>query len=81
MEKEIYQLSTLLTDQRHLLEGLMEMTGLEKRSSCSASLTTSSGLSSQQTHQLQILMNRMDDIAVSNFKLLNQTLYRIELKV
>uniref|UniRef100_A0A914MCX0 Exocyst complex component 8 n=1 Tax=Meloidogyne incognita TaxID=6306 RepID=A0A914MCX0_MELIC len=63
LEKEIYQLSTLLTDQRHLLEGLMEMTGLEKRSSCSASLTTSSGLSSQQTHQLQILMNRMDDIA------------------
>jgi len=47
----------------------MEMTGLEKRSSCSASLTTSSGLSNQQTHQLQILMNRMDDIAVSNFKL------------
>uniref|UniRef100_A0A914LFH2 Exocyst complex component 8 n=1 Tax=Meloidogyne incognita TaxID=6306 RepID=A0A914LFH2_MELIC len=63
LEKEIYQLSTLLTDQRHLLEGLMEMTGLEKRSSCSASLTASSGLSSQQTHQLQILMNRMDDIA------------------
>lgn len=63
LEKEIYQLSTLLTDQRHLLEGLMEMSGLEKRSSCSASLTTNSGLSSQQTHQLQTLMNRMDDIA------------------
>jgi hypothetical protein len=63
LEKEIYQLSTLLTDQRHLLEGLMQMTGLDKRSSCSASLTTSSGLSSQQSHQLQTLMNRMDDIA------------------
>ena len=67
MEKEIYQLSTLLTDQRHLLEVLMQMTGLEKRSSCSASLTTSLGLSNQQTHQLQTLMNKMDDIAVLVF--------------
>lgn len=41
----------------------MEMAGMEKRSSCSTSISSSS-MQNQQTHQLQMLMNKLDGVAV-----------------
>lgn len=63
LEKDIYQLSALLTNQKNLIENLMEMSGLEKRSSCSNSISTNSGLHNQQNYQLQTLMNKLDGVA------------------
>ena len=63
MEKEIFHLSSLLGEQKNLIEGLMEMAGMEKRSSCSTSISSSS-VQNQQTHQLQMLMNKLDGVAV-----------------
>lgn len=63
LEREIYQLSALLSDQKNLIEGLMEMSGMEKRSSCSTSISAGSGLQNQQSHHLQLLMNKLDGIA------------------
>jgi polysaccharide pyruvyl transferase WcaK-like protein len=40
------------------------MSGLEKRSSCSTTISTGSGLQTQQTHQMQTLMNKVDGVAV-----------------
>jgi hypothetical protein len=65
LEREIYQLSALLSDQKNLIEGLMEMSGMEKRSSCSTSISAGSGLQNQQSHHLQLLMNKLDGIAVN----------------
>lgn len=68
MEREIFQLSSLLTEQKNLIENLMEMTGLEKRSTCSTSTSAGSGLQNQQNYQIQILMNKLDGVAVGLIK-------------
>ena len=67
LERDIFQLSSLLTEQKNLIENLMEMAGLEKRSTCSTSNSASSGIQNQQNYQIQILMNKLDGIAVHSF--------------
>jgi hypothetical protein len=62
LEREIYQLSTLLSDQKNVIESLMEMSGQDKKSSSNASVH--SGTSSSQS-QLHSLMGKMDGVAVS----------------
>uniref|UniRef100_A0A914HD47 Exocyst component Exo84 C-terminal domain-containing protein n=1 Tax=Globodera rostochiensis TaxID=31243 RepID=A0A914HD47_GLORO len=63
LERDIYQLSTLLTEQKNLIENLMDMSGHEKRSSCSASLYSSGSGVTQQNQQLQTVMQKMDGVA------------------
>lgn len=64
LERDIYQLSSLLNEQKNLIENLMEMSGHDKRSSCSTSLYSSSSGVNQQNQQLQIVMQKMDGVAV-----------------
>ncbi|KAL3084942.1 hypothetical protein niasHS_010011 [Heterodera schachtii] len=63
LERDIYQLSSLLNEQKNLIENLMEMSGHDKRSSCSTSLYSSSSGVNQQNQQLQIVMQKMDGVA------------------
>ncbi|KAI3409981.1 hypothetical protein GPALN_006347 [Globodera pallida] len=63
LERDIYQLSTLLTEQKNLIENLMDMSGHEKRSCCSASLYSSGSGVTQQNQQLQTVMQKMDGVA------------------
>uniref|UniRef100_A0AC34FT56 Uncharacterized protein n=1 Tax=Panagrolaimus sp. ES5 TaxID=591445 RepID=A0AC34FT56_9BILA len=60
LEREIYQLSTLLTDQKHIIELMMDKVENEKRST-TISASNSSTNSSQNL--LQSLMQKMDGIA------------------
>ncbi|CAD5208560.1 unnamed protein product [Bursaphelenchus xylophilus] len=60
LEREIYELSTLLTDQKALIENLMDLCGQEKGSICSVSLH--SGNNNQQ-NPLQLLMHKVEGIA------------------
>lgn len=60
LERDIYQLSMHLSSQKNLIENLMETSGQERRSSCSASVH-----SSDPSHNpLQSLMHKIDGIAV-----------------
>ncbi|VDN01465.1 unnamed protein product [Thelazia callipaeda] len=59
LEREIYQLSSLLSDQRMLIESLMQMTG-EDRSSIG---TFSLHASSFNINPINILMQKMDGVA------------------
>ncbi|KAI6222041.1 Exocyst complex component 8 [Aphelenchoides besseyi] len=60
LEREIYELSSLLTDQKSVLEGLMEMCGQDRRSSCSVSIHSAGNV--QQT-PLQSLVHRVEGVA------------------
>lgn len=62
LERDIYQLSVHLSSQKNLIENLMETSGQERRSSCSASVH-----SSDPSHNpLQSLMHKIDGIAVAD---------------
>lgn len=64
LEREIYELSSLLSDQRVLIESLMQMSGEDRSSICtSSSLHTSNAA----TNPINILMQKMDGIAVRYF--------------
>ncbi|VDK65148.1 unnamed protein product [Onchocerca ochengi] len=67
LEREIYELSSLLSDQRMLIESLMQMTGEDRSSIGTASLHTSSF----SVNPINILMQKMDGIAVGFNTLLN----------
>uniref|UniRef100_A0A7I4XWD8 Exo84_C domain-containing protein n=1 Tax=Haemonchus contortus TaxID=6289 RepID=A0A7I4XWD8_HAECO len=60
LEQEIYQLSSLLLDQKQLIENLMQMTGDDKSSIQTASSHTASITS---ITPIQVLMQKMDGIA------------------
>ncbi|CAD5206066.1 unnamed protein product [Bursaphelenchus okinawaensis] len=60
LEKEIYELSTLLTDQKALIENLMDLCGQEKGSVCSVSLHSAGN---NQSNSLQTLMHKVEGIA------------------
>ncbi|VDM11928.1 unnamed protein product [Wuchereria bancrofti] len=60
LEQEIYELSSLLSDQRMLIETLMQMTGEDRSSIGTASLHTSSF----SVNPMNVLMQKMDGIAV-----------------
>uniref|UniRef100_A0AC35FNL0 Exocyst component Exo84 C-terminal domain-containing protein n=1 Tax=Panagrolaimus sp. PS1159 TaxID=55785 RepID=A0AC35FNL0_9BILA len=60
LEREIYQLSTLLTDQKNLIESLMDKVEHGKRTTTTA--TNNSSTNSSQ-NILQSLMQKMDGIA------------------
>ncbi|VDO12244.1 unnamed protein product, partial [Brugia timori] len=59
LEREIYELSSLLSDQRMLIETLMQMTGEDRSSIGTASLHTSFSV-----NPMNVLMQKMDGIAV-----------------
>uniref|UniRef100_A0A0R3RQK9 Exocyst complex component 8 n=1 Tax=Elaeophora elaphi TaxID=1147741 RepID=A0A0R3RQK9_9BILA len=59
LEREIYELSSLLSDQRMLIETLMQMTGEDRSSIGTASLHTSSF----NVNPMNVLMQKMDGIA------------------
>ncbi|KAK6106541.1 Vps51/Vps67 family protein [Brugia pahangi] len=59
LEREIYELSSLLSDQRMLIETLMQMTGEDRSSIGTASLHTSSF----SVNPMNVLMQKMDGIA------------------
>ncbi|KAM3721321.1 Exocyst complex component [Dirofilaria immitis] len=59
LEREIYELSSLLSDQRILIESLMQMTGEDRSSTATTSLHTSSF----SVNPINILMQKMDGIA------------------
>uniref|UniRef100_A0A915BQF9 Exocyst complex component 8 n=2 Tax=Parascaris univalens TaxID=6257 RepID=A0A915BQF9_PARUN len=60
LEREIYELSSLLSDQRVLIESLMQMSGEDRSSICtSSSLHTSNAA----TNPINILMQKMGGIA------------------
>lgn len=59
LEREIYELSSLLSDQRMLIETLMQMTGEDRSSLGTASLHTSFSV-----NPMNVLMQKMDGIAV-----------------
>uniref|UniRef100_A0A915PWW9 Exocyst complex component 8 n=1 Tax=Setaria digitata TaxID=48799 RepID=A0A915PWW9_9BILA len=59
LEREIYELSSLLSDQRMLIEALMQMTGEDRSSIGTSSLHTSSFT----VNPMNILMQKMDGIA------------------
>lgn len=61
MEREIYQLSTLLLEQKNIIEKLMEMNGLEKKSFDNSS-SAHTVIMSQ--NQLPNLMHKLDGFAV-----------------
>ncbi|CAJ0594021.1 unnamed protein product [Cylicocyclus nassatus] len=61
LEQEIYQLSSLLLDQKQLIENLMQMTGDDKSSVQTASSHSASVAS---VTPIQVLMQKMDGIAV-----------------
>lgn len=85
LEREIYELSSLLSDQRMLIETLMQMTGEDRSSIGTASLHTSSF----SVNPMNVLMQKMDGIAVglqlyaigilSRFLILFTTYYYIKL--
>ncbi|VIO96674.1 Uncharacterized protein BM_BM7247 [Brugia malayi] len=58
LEREIYELSSLLSDQRMLIETLMQMTGEDRSSIGTASLHTSFSV-----NPMNVLMQKMDGIA------------------
>ncbi|WKX92217.1 hypothetical protein Q1695_010332 [Nippostrongylus brasiliensis] len=60
LEQEIYQLSSLLLDQKQLIENLMQMTGDDKSSVQTASSHSATVAS---TTPIQVLMQKMDGIA------------------
>uniref|UniRef100_A0A0N5AU38 Exocyst complex component 8 n=1 Tax=Syphacia muris TaxID=451379 RepID=A0A0N5AU38_9BILA len=60
LEREVYELSSLLTDQRALIESLMQMCGEDRSSVCTAS---SLHTTSATTNSITILMQKMDGIA------------------
>ncbi|KAK6730258.1 hypothetical protein RB195_006991 [Necator americanus] len=60
LEEEIYQLSSLLLDQKQLIENLMQMTGDDKSSVQTAS---SHSASAATATPIQVLMQKMDGIA------------------
>ncbi|KHJ86683.1 Vps51/Vps67 [Oesophagostomum dentatum] len=62
LEQEIYQLSSLLLDQKQLIENLMQMTGDDKSSVQTASSHSASVAS---ITPIQVLMQKMDGIAVN----------------
>ncbi|VBB27067.1 unnamed protein product [Acanthocheilonema viteae] len=59
LEREIYELSSLLSDQRMLIETLMQMTGEDRSSIGTASLHTASF----SVNPMNVLMQKMDGIA------------------
>jgi hypothetical protein len=61
LEREIYELSSLLTDQKNVLENLMEICGQDKRSSCSVSIH--SGAGNAQQNSLQGLIHKVEGVA------------------
>ena len=65
LEREIYELSSLLTDQKGMLEKIMEMCGQDKRSSCSTSLHSVGG--NTQASPVQSLIHQVEGIAVHFF--------------
>ncbi|EPB76457.1 Vps51/Vps67 [Ancylostoma ceylanicum] len=60
LEQEIYQLSSLLLDQKQLIENLMQMTGDDKSSVQTASSHSASAAS---ITPIQVLMQKMDGVA------------------
>ncbi|KAI6234482.1 Exocyst complex component 8 [Aphelenchoides fujianensis] len=60
LEREIYELSSLLSDQKNVLEGLMEMCGQDRRSSCSVSIHSAGNV---QQSPLQSLVHRVEGVA------------------
>ncbi|CAG9540323.1 unnamed protein product [Cercopithifilaria johnstoni] len=58
LEREIYELSSLLSDQRMLIETLMQMTGEDRSSVGTASLHTSFSV-----NPMNVLMQKMDGVA------------------
>uniref|UniRef100_A0A914E4H4 Exocyst component Exo84 C-terminal domain-containing protein n=1 Tax=Acrobeloides nanus TaxID=290746 RepID=A0A914E4H4_9BILA len=60
LEREIYQLSSLLSEQKNLIENLMEMNGQEKRSSGSTSTQSGGNIAH---HSTQTLLQKMDGVA------------------
>uniref|UniRef100_A0A915CY08 Exocyst component Exo84 C-terminal domain-containing protein n=1 Tax=Ditylenchus dipsaci TaxID=166011 RepID=A0A915CY08_9BILA len=60
LEREIYQLSTLLSEQKGLIENMMEMSGQDKKSSCNGSVHSSTSTAHNQLHSL---MTKMDGVA------------------
>lgn len=61
LEREIYRLSTFLSEQKSLIENMMEMNGQEKKSTSSGSVYNVSTISHNQIHSL---MHKMDGVAV-----------------
>lgn len=64
LEREIYDLSTLLSDQKNVLEDLMELCGQDRRSSCNVSIHSAGNA---QQNPLQSLIHKVEGIAVSLF--------------
>lgn len=62
LEREISELSTLLSDQKNTIEGLMELCGQDRRSSCSVSIHSTGN---SQQNPLQSLIHKVEGIAVS----------------
>uniref|UniRef100_A0A0N4Z8P5 Exo84_C domain-containing protein n=1 Tax=Parastrongyloides trichosuri TaxID=131310 RepID=A0A0N4Z8P5_PARTI len=60
LERETYNLSTLLNDQKRLIENLMEHNGQDKMSTRSVSMHT---LSNNQNNLVQIISQKMDGVA------------------
>uniref|UniRef100_A0A183GJR3 Exo84_C domain-containing protein n=1 Tax=Heligmosomoides polygyrus TaxID=6339 RepID=A0A183GJR3_HELPZ len=60
LEQEIYQLSSLLLDQKQLIENLMQMTGDDKSS---VQTVSSHSASIASVTPIQVLMQKMDGIA------------------
>lgn len=60
LEREIYELSSLLSDQKLLIENLMQMNGDDHSSVC----TSSSHNTSITSNHINALMQKMDGIAV-----------------
>ncbi|KAI6174863.1 Exocyst complex component 8 [Aphelenchoides bicaudatus] len=60
LEREIYELSTLLSDQKNVIEGLMELCGQDRRSSCSVSIHSAGN---SQQNPLQSLIHKVEGIA------------------
>ncbi|KJH41445.1 Vps51/Vps67, partial [Dictyocaulus viviparus] len=60
LEQEIYQLSSLLLDQKMLIENLMQMTGDDK---LSVQTVSSHSTSATAIAPIQVLMQKMDGIA------------------
>ncbi|VDK45121.1 unnamed protein product [Anisakis simplex] len=63
LEREIYELSSLLCDQRLLIENLMQMSGEDRSSICTSSSVHTSNAT---INPINVLMQKMDGIASKN---------------